>query len=109
VVTNATPSVITVPLTAVVQTPVSVLDEGAMAAVDVMPNPTADICSVSLPGDRAVTVAILDAAGHVVTVREIALGTTKASIDVSELASGAYQVMVQGDGLAKSIPLVIVR
>jgi hypothetical protein len=80
-----------------------------MAAVDVMPNPTADICSVSLPGDRAVTVAILDAAGHVVTVREIALGTTKASIDVSELASGAYQVMVQGDGLAKSIPLVIVR
>ena len=109
VVTNATPSVITVPLTAVVQTPVSVLDEGAMAAVDVMPNPTADVCSVSLPGDRDVTVLIMDAAGHVVTVRQIASGTTKASIDVSELASGAYHVMVQGEGLAKSIPLVIVR
>lgn len=109
IVSNATPAVLTVPMTAVVSGPVSVVDEGAMAAIEVMPNPVSDVCHVTLPGDRDLTVQIVDAAGHVAATQPFLPGITKASLDIGGLASGSYQVVVRGDGVAKAIPIVVVR
>ncbi|MBU3740968.1 MAG: T9SS type A sorting domain-containing protein [Candidatus Kapabacteria bacterium] len=109
VVSNATPSVITVPLTAVVSTPVSVLDEGAMEAVGVMPNPTSDRLLVRLPGDRAATLTLIDVQGRTMIMRNTAAGMQEASLDVAGLASGTYYVVVTGEGLAKMMAVTITR
>jgi hypothetical protein len=96
-------------MTAVVSAPVSVVDEGAMAAVDVLPNPASDLMVVRLPGDREVTITMVDAAGQDVMQRTVMAGTTEASVGIAGLAPGMYIVVVRGNGVAKTIPVVIVR
>ena len=109
VVSNATPSVITVPLTAVVSAPVSVLDEGAMETISVMPNPTSDRLYVRLPGDRAASLALIDVQGRTLLTHNTAAETQEASLDVAGLASGTYYVVVSGNGLAKMLTVTIAR
>lgn len=109
VVSNATPPVVEIPLAAVVTGPVSVVDDAAMAGIAVAPNPVIDVVTVQLPGDRVVMLDIVDRNGRLVMRRSVDAGQDMTELVVSDLAAGSYQLLVRAEGVAKSIPLVIVR
>lgn len=109
VTSNATPPVMEIPMTAVVTAPVSVVDEGAMAAIHASPNPVIDVLTVRAPGDRPLVVDLIDQAGRIVARQPVEAGRTEFELVVTDLSAGAYRLLVRGEGVAKTVPIVIVR
>lgn len=106
---NADPAVIELPIVARIETPVSVIDPAANAVITTAPNPASATTVVVLPGDRPANLRIVDVAGATVRTEAMPAGTTRFTVDCTTLAPGTYRMIVTGDGIATTLPLVIVR
>ena len=66
------------------------VDAAALTAINLYPNPVADVLYVSAP--TASEVALLDMSGKVIAVRS--LNGQEVSFDMSSLAGGVYMVRI---------------
>jgi hypothetical protein len=103
--TNATPAVLTITMRAVVPDPVSV-NEDAVLAGELYPNPARDVVSVDAPAGA--TIMLVGTNGMVVSHTTTAAGGT-CSINTAQVPAGSYVVRVATATEVRTLPLRIVR
>lgn len=106
VVSNGTPATIELPLSGSVNAPSSV-DTESSAHIQLAPVPSGTVATLSLPVAEVVDIAIVDALGSI--VKTMTTDATTVQLDVASLPQGTYTVMVRGNTLYRTLPLVIVR
>ena len=103
--TNATPAVLTITMRAVVPDPVSV-NEDAVLAGELYPNPARDVVSVDAPAGA--TIMLVGTNGMVVSQTTTAAGGT-CSINTAQVPAGSYVVRIATATEVRILPLRIVR
>ncbi|MCC6541505.1 MAG: T9SS type A sorting domain-containing protein [Flavobacteriales bacterium] len=87
----------------------AIADRGNMASLNMFPNPTSGIFTLSLPkelGSKAI-VDVLDMSGRVVLNTNMGINSTAATLDLSAQAEGTYMVRVSSNGQVLRSKLVL--
>lgn len=88
--------------------------QDALSVANAWPNPAVDQVTLNLTALRntAAEIQVMDNAGRMVRsmgTQGINAGTSQMVVDLSGLANGSYLIALRGDGLARSIPVMIAR
>jgi hypothetical protein len=94
--------------------PLSVNQVESKASFALYPNPVIDIANIQLnmpQNEEKLVVYVLDGAGKLVKTENFSRIDRKSSIqmNVSELANGVYQLMIQGKHFSANTKLNIIR
>ncbi len=91
--------------------PVGIVEQRSWIQAAIHPNPTKDMITVTLNGERnqQVSIDLVDAAGRLTPVRgtyRVTAGEDRLVIDLSQQAPGIYHLVIHGTGTPVRLPVV---